>query len=97
MVLLGISDRRQERKSSPEKFQNRQYDIIDIAEPACLSFLCVMQSSAPIDRYIRRSDIQLSCCRKTGSCILLAKVEEATERGAVVVSDSMCVDLCLGW
>jgi len=36
----------------PKEFQDGENDVIDVAESGGFSFLCVMESAGPVDRYL---------------------------------------------
>jgi hypothetical protein len=43
-----------------QELEDRQDNVVDIAKPRRLGFLCVMQAAAPVDADVRLATIELS-------------------------------------
>lgn len=66
-----------------EQLQDAEDDVIDVAEPAGLCFLGVVEASHPVDCYITLACNDKICCVDAASCGQLTVVEQSLEARAI--------------
>lgn len=66
-----------------EQLKNSQYNVVDVAEPACFSAFRVMEATRPVDGNVCGASTQLagSCDGRSG--IHTAEIEHVSKDGAV--------------
>jgi hypothetical protein len=84
--MMNIDIKVQDSLMHSQKFQDSQYDVIDVAEPACPNFLSVVKSSGPVYGNIALLTIKTGSTFYTSTSADTTEIKQAVENRRIIAN-----------